>query len=231
MKPFFDEVGQREVRSSLLSSLSLKAFDLKPDIEDPEQGKASLAPGIVSEADRRWFNSNWVFDYEFIQDKGGRSVTIYLPDATLDGVGIDGTLSKGNASITLHDSNQGDFVITGELACGIAMFLILGRELVDCSLKTFLGRAPEVSRWGGVDAFWLFSEFFEREADIAEGWAFEAGGWKWGFPEEWDVYTAEHIASGKPLGLMLYFDDDNSCFLRIYKGDWNCCVFDNNIGA
>lgn len=66
MKPFFDEVGQREVTSSLLSSLPLKAFDLKPDIEDPEQGKASLAPGIVSEADRRWFNSNWVFDYEFI---------------------------------------------------------------------------------------------------------------------------------------------------------------------
>ena len=223
--PFFDEVGYEKAESKLMSRLPLKVFELLPDEEFGTEGKAILATGIVGDSEREWFNSNWSFYYELIHREGQEFASIHLPSATIDGVGVDGVLSQDSVEITLHDPHaKGDFSIAGKLACGLALFMVLKDELGSYEIETFLSQA-QPRRFGGVDIMWFLREFFEREGDLAEQWDFEAGGWKWGAPEECEVYVAEHITSGKNLGVMIYEDDGNTICLQIFENDWNRCVF------
>lgn len=222
--PFFDEVGQEKSNSKLMSSLPLKAFELLPEEGFTTEGTAILAAGIISEPEREWFNSNWSFDYNVVSRNGHELVSIHLPSATINGVGVDGVLSQDSSEITFHDPyGKGDFSVAGKLACGMALFMILKDELGNYEIETFLGQA-QPRHFGRVDLWWLLSEFFEREGERTDRSQFEAGGWNWGVPEECLVCVAEHITSGKYLGLMIY-EDDGTIQLRIFENDWNRCVF------
>lgn len=222
--PFFDEVGYSKAESRLTSRLPLKVFELRPDQEFGTEGTVVLASGIVSDSEREWFNSNWSFYYEVITQEGQQFVSIHLPEATVNGVGVDGVLSQDSVEITLHDPfKKGDFSVSGKLACGMVLFMVLKDQLGSLEIGTFLGQA-QPRRFGAVDLLWFLREFFEREGELSDRSDFEDGGWRWEAPAEFIAFT-EHISSGKHLGLILYEDDGNTIGLRIFENDWNRCVF------